>query len=201
MRRTAMVVALLLVAMVAQSASASAQQAESCSFGGELPPGSTETLLCRVDNGAPVDAIFSVYVDQSSITVRDAENKPVTGADHDTYVGFFRYSLSTERFVTTKNPSGLGDVDVARVPYPAYKPVCVMKRLTEMNNIVTGCRIGRIRAAGVRFDNRWFEKSLTMLDEGDQTRFAGWTLSFSEVVTACVGTSCPGETRTPLDEL
>lgn len=195
------VIAMVLSAAPEANASYLESTAAPCVFSGTLFPGDSISRICTIQNNSATDGDFYIYIDQSNLVVRDANNQVVTGPDRATFIGFFDLSVSTERFVTTKNPFGVADLDVARVPYPNYKPVCINRPLTSLTSVTTGCRVGRVRKAGTSFDSRSYEEVLTFRDSGDQTPYIGWSLGFAQIVTACAGTNCPGNNHILTDEL
>ncbi|HVL81167.1 MAG TPA: hypothetical protein VM840_06200 [Actinomycetota bacterium] len=197
LRRTLLVAALATAVHILPAAPA---LASSCTIRLDLGPGESRSQRCTVPGG-PSDATH--FWGLTAVKVFDAQNQEVTDGRKWEFADFYRWSLSTERFVTTKNGvDPLLDRDVARVPYPLYKPVCTDRATSSFSTDLDDmCRIGRVRRSGTAFDTRSFEITVRMLDLGDQSRFIGWYMGFSQHYVACVGTSCPGTTGSLFDEL
>lgn len=174
-----------------------------------LFPGDSVTIHCEAVNNEIVDATFLYFVKQDSIQVFNGNGDVVTGPDADTFLGFFRLALRTQPVLAARFPPGqdppreADDIDIAKLPRDLYRGMCADRRLTELtgdpaNLDATHCRIGRVRARERPvpvggFDRRGFELRLTMLDQGDQTAFAGWGIGFTHVFRALVAAlnDCP----------
>ncbi|HVE92936.1 MAG TPA: hypothetical protein VNE62_11665 [Actinomycetota bacterium] len=183
---TASVLAMLIASAPVASAQLSAVPI--CSFTGSISPGTSIEKSCIAASPVFADTTVSTYVDQSSIRVFDERDRVVTGPDRDTFIGFFRLSLSTQRILTSGDPANeTTDPDVAPQPRAAapFRPTCVDRKLTELTGVspgsdATSCRVGRVRAAGTPYFTREYVEKLTMLDTGDQTKYAGWGIQFDE---------------------
>ena len=170
--------------------------AEACRFDDNISPGSSASKTCEVVNSDSVDATFYLYVNQPSIKVFNASDQDVTNTtDGRTFLGYYTLSLATERVLTAATPTGdeRDDADLAKVP-GAHKRTCADRPMTALtgdssNFDGTYCRIGGVRREGYRpggFNRRSFTVTLSMSDSGDQSRFIGWDISFSEVHVARV---------------
>ncbi len=192
-----LVVAALAAGLMVPGPVASAQLPGICTVfvPPSISPGQTITKDCLVyTSGSLTDETAWTFVRQDSVRVFDEGNQEVSRDDPDweTYVGFFRLSVSTQRVLVAGDPGDgeAGDLDLAPLPGAVrpYRPVCVDRELTDLTGGETaeeldadGCRIGRIRAVGTPYQVRAYTVSLTMLDEGNQSRFAGWGIQWSEI--------------------
>ncbi len=204
-------VTLLAVAWTVLPAVPAGADLSQCAFpAATLFPGDSVTIHCEAVNNDVADATFLYFVKQDSIQVFDADGNDVTGtAGGDTFLGFFRLALRTQPVLAARFPPGQDppqesdDIDIAKLPRDLYRGMCADRRLTELtgdpaNLDPTHCRIGRVRAQEQPipvggFDRRGFELTLTMLDQGDQTAFAGWGIGFTHVFRALVAAlnDCP----------
>lgn len=197
MIRRLLVVVALAAGLLVPGPGASAQLPGICTvfMPPSISPGQTITKDCLVyTSGSLTDETAWTFVRQDSIRVFDEANREVSREDPDweTYVGFFRLSVSSQRVLVAGDPADgeAGDIDLAPLPaalFP-YRTVCDRRELTELTGGTTpaeldanGCRIGRIRSVATPYQVRAYTVSLTMLDEGDQSRFAGWGIQWSEI--------------------
>jgi hypothetical protein len=138
-----------------------------------------------------VDGTFWYAIAEGSLVVLDANDHVVTGADRNTYLGFFRISIEAEQVLTALTPTD-GEADDQDLVPLTMAARCTDVPLTQLlrdvvHPTVTDCRIGRIRGDGyfpAVFSTRAFVKTIEMLDEGDQSRFAGWGITFDDLYVA-----------------
>lgn len=160
-------------------------------FDATLFPGESVSKTCTLINPNPPDVGLMYTI--KDIVVKDENDHTQTGTGADTFLSFFKVDVEAQQVITT----GDTGTDVAHLP--TFRPRCVAQDIDNVNQ----CKVMRIRgtnkATPLAPNERDFRITIHFLDVGNQTPYAGWYFSFTELYQVCVPATCVPSYLIPID--